>query len=319
MRVNRRFLYWGVVFLAIGGTLVAAETGAIDTATLTDLVRLWPLAIIAIGLSLVLRRTRFSVAGLVAAALIPGLVVGAAFAAAPRWAGNCGAHDDVVATTVERGTFDGPATVSLRSGCGVLHVTTANGDDWTFTAASTTAHKPKIVSTPLSLSVDVAGRSLNLLDGARDDWNLALPRTEIEALRLVVTTGKADIDLSGANVDSLDVTTNAGEMVIDASNASVHDIDGVVNVGQMSITLPAGGDLQGSLRVGAGRLEICRPPGLGLFISSRGAGDRITVDGDEQNGSEWMSSDYRTAPHRADLDVHVTFGAVEVDPIGGCK
>ena len=31
MRVNRRFLYWGVVLLAIGGVLVVADLTAVDT------------------------------------------------------------------------------------------------------------------------------------------------------------------------------------------------------------------------------------------------------------------------------------------------
>ena len=47
MRVNRRFLYWGLVLVAIGGVLVASDLGAIDTATLADVLRLWPLAIVA--------------------------------------------------------------------------------------------------------------------------------------------------------------------------------------------------------------------------------------------------------------------------------
>ena len=45
IRVNRRFLYWGVVLSAIGGVLVAADLGAVDTPTLTDALRLWPLAV----------------------------------------------------------------------------------------------------------------------------------------------------------------------------------------------------------------------------------------------------------------------------------
>lgn len=46
MRVNRRFLYWGILLVALGGVLVAADLGAVDTPALTDALRLWPLAII---------------------------------------------------------------------------------------------------------------------------------------------------------------------------------------------------------------------------------------------------------------------------------
>src|SRR5258705_8783469 len=91
MQVNRRFLYWGIFFVAIGGILVASDLRAVDTPTLTDVLRLWPLALVAIGLSVVLRRTRLSLPGLMLAAAVPPLVVGGALAAAPRVLGDFGA------------------------------------------------------------------------------------------------------------------------------------------------------------------------------------------------------------------------------------
>jgi hypothetical protein len=108
-------------------------------------------------------------------------------------------------------------------------------------------------------------------------------------------------------------------MVVDASGASIADISAVVNVGSLSIRLPAASDLAGSLRVGAGELRICVPPGLGLRVTSSGAADRVVVDGVQQHGSVWQSPEYATATHRADLRVSATFGAVQIDPIGGCK
>ena len=141
-RVNRRFLYWGILLVALGGVLVAADLGAVDTPALTDALRLWPLAIVAIGLSLVLRKTRWSLAGLMLAAALPGLVLGAAFAVAPRFAGNCGARGEVASAATTEGTFDGPATVFVRSGCGSLNVTTASGSAWRLNAGNTRGAHP---------------------------------------------------------------------------------------------------------------------------------------------------------------------------------
>lgn len=136
-RVNRRFLYWGVVLVAIGGVLVGADLGAVDTPTLTDALRLWPLAVVAIGLNLVLRRTQFSLPGLVLAAAAPGIVLGAGFAVGPRFAGDCGARGDVATVTATSGTFDGPATVAVWSGCGSLNVATVPGNAWQLDAGNT--------------------------------------------------------------------------------------------------------------------------------------------------------------------------------------
>jgi hypothetical protein len=93
MRLNRTLLYTGVFLLAIGAALAVADLGQLTTAALTDALRLWPLAVIAIGLGIALRRTQAGLAtGLLAAAL-PGLILGSAMATAPRLA-------------MERGTWD---------------------------------------------------------------------------------------------------------------------------------------------------------------------------------------------------------------------
>ena len=319
MRVNRRFLYWGIFLVAIGGVLVAADLRAVDTATLTDALRLWPLAVIAIGLSIVLRRTRLSLPGLLIAAAIPGLVVGGALAVAPRFVGNCGARGEPATSATTQGAFDGPASVSVRSGCGSLSVKTAPGSGWQLDAGNTSGRRPKVSSSSTSLSVDATiDDSWSVLDDGRDTWDLTLPTTDLDSLSLVVIAGQDQIDLPGARIGRLGLTVNAGEMVVDASEASVADVSAVVNVGSLSIRLPAS-DLVGSLLVRAGELRICAPPGLGLRISSSGTGEQVRIDGVQQHGAVWQDPDYATATHRADLRVSATFGAVEIDPIGGCK
>jgi phage baseplate assembly protein gpV len=319
MRVNRRFLYWGTILVAIGGVLVAADLGAVDTPTLTDALRLWPLAIVAIGLSLVLRRTRLSLPALMLAAAVPGLVVGGALAVAPRFAGACGARGEPAGVTTTQGAFDGPASVSVRSGCGSLNVTTAAGSGWQLNAGNTAGRTPNVDSSPRSLSIDGTSHDGNFFDAGRDAWSLTLPTSDLADLSFVVFAGRARIDLPGAHVDGLAMTVNAAEMVVDASAASVTDVSAVVNVGSLSLRLPAGSDLSGSLRVGGGQLLVCSAPGVGLHVTTRGTAKQVTVDGLRQTESEWQSLDYSSAAHRVDLSVNVNFGTVEINPIGGCK
>src|SRR5690242_2718690 len=49
MAINRRFLYAGLFLVALGGVLVAVDLTAVSTDALTNALRLWPLAWIAIG------------------------------------------------------------------------------------------------------------------------------------------------------------------------------------------------------------------------------------------------------------------------------
>jgi hypothetical protein len=322
MRVNRRLLYWGVVLLAVGGVLVLADLTAVDTAILADLVRLWPLAIIAIGLSLVLRRTQLALPALLAAALIPGLVVGAAFAVAPRYAGNCGTHNELKSVASTSGAFTAPATVSIESGCGVLNVATTDGHDWTLDALNTSGVGPNIKATGGSLDISDP-RGMNLLDAGRSDWDITLPRlpqADINHLSVVVTTGEGDVDIAGSALESLDLTVNAGQLVVDASRAeSLGSVAAEVSVGQMSLELPATNDISADIEVGAGQLEVCTPADLGLMVSSDADAGRVSIAGLDHANGDWMSTDYQSAAHRAHLTVHVSFGAVEINPIGGCN
>lgn len=320
MRVNRRFLYWGVFLVAIGGVLVVADLAAIDSATIADALRLWPVAIVAIGVGLILRRTRFSVAGGLLAAAVPGLLLGGAFAVAPHFSVDCGGRGEPASITTNQGAFDGPATVSVTSGCGTLVVNTAAGNGWAFSGGNTLNQPPIVDATAHSLSIDsgVTG-GWHFFESGRDKWDLTLPTSRIDQLSLVVNAGKGQIDLAGAQLGGLDLTTNAAETIVDVSGASLTGMSGAVNAGLLSVHLPSGSDVSGSLTVNAGALQVCTPPGLGLRVTHGGVLSGVKVNGLEAAGGSWQSPDYASAAHRADLNVIVNVGAVEINPIGGCK
>jgi hypothetical protein len=317
MRVNRRLLYWGVLFVAIGGVLVAADLGLVPTTALTDALRLWPLAIIAIGLAIVVRRTEFSLPALLLAAAVPGLVVGAAFAAAPRLVGACGVGPQTVSADSHQGSFDGPAFVAVKTGCGVLDVRTAPGSGWQFTGSSTAGKVATVDATSRLLSIDATRDDVNVFDDNREAWALVLPTSEMRELTMAVTAGQGQVDLPGADIGRLELKANAAKVALDASEATVDELSGVVNVGSLSIRLPQS-DLTGTLRVGGGSARICTPPNVGLRVSSDGFADGISVAGTHLDEGNWESPNYASATHHADLRVHLNFGAIEIDPKEGC-
>jgi hypothetical protein len=320
MRVNRRFIYWGVFLVALGGVLVAADLGAVDSSTLADALTLWPLALVAIGVGIVLRRTQLALPGGMLAAALPGLVLGGAIAAAPRLAVDCGIPTDTVAVTTTDGTFDGAANVRVTSGCGSLVVTTASGNRWSLDSGNTEGRQPVIRSSPNSLSIETGIRDgWGAFHAGRDTWNLTLPTSPIDDLTMDVNAGTGRIDLPGAQLGRLNVTTNAAETIVDVEDATLSGFDGSVNAGLLSVHLPASSDVSGSLEVNAGSLQVCTPAGVGIRISHEGVADAVTVGGLRQSGRQWQSPDYGSATHRVDLDVVVNFGAVEINPIGGCK
>ena len=311
MRVNRRFLYWGVFLVAIGGVLVAADLGPVDSTIILDALQLWPLAFVAIGVGLVLRRTRFSVPGGMLAAAVPGLVLGGGFALLPRIAVDCGAGSAPSSVATHQGLFDGPARISVTTGCGSLVVGTAPGGGWQLQADGAGSRTPIIEASATALSIDAGGHGgfhpsfhsgdddgWRVFGAGRDSWQLTLPTTAIQDLSIDVNAGQGRIDLSEATVESL---------------------SGTVNAGMLSFSLPANADLVGSIEVNAGALEVCAPNGLGLRVEHTGELSSVSVGALHVEGTEWESPDYASALHHADLNVDVNLGNVEINPIGGCK
>ena len=320
MRINRRFLYWGALLLVIGGVLVVADLGAIDATVLTDVLRLWPLAIVAIGLSVVLRRTQLALPALLVAAIIPGLVVGSAFAIVPRVADACGIRNEAVAVVTQEGSLDEAGMVSVRHGCGVLRVTTASGRAWRLDSRTVGSGRPVVDESGRALSINIpSGARWNPFSLGRNGWDLTLPTTEIRDLSFAIFAADGRIELPNAQVGRLDLKVNAARAIVDLTDAEVGALDADVNAAQLVVTLSGDDDLAAAFDIGASDLRICAPPELGLRVSSGGTAESFEVDGFEQSGGVWLSPAYRSADHRADLTIDTAFGAVEINPNGGCK
>ena len=318
MLINRKFLYFGAFFVAIGGVLVAADLAGVEARTILDALQLWPLVIVAIGLGIVLRRTEFGLPAGVLAAVAPGLLIGGGFALAPRIATDCEAVGAPATVTTEQGVFDGPASVSVASGCGSLIVSTTPGNGWHL-ERSAAGRAPIIDASSRSLSIDAGGHNWwSRVEADRDPWRLTLPTTEIEDLSIVVNAGEGLMTLPGARLGSLDVTTNAGSTSVDLSETSVASLTGTVNAGMLSVRLPTA-DVVGSLEINAGALELCVPEAVGLRIRHDGALGGITINGVDETRTDWQSPNYASATHHADMTIDVNLGGVEINPIGGCK
>ncbi|MBI3750638.1 MAG: hypothetical protein HY263_03130 [Chloroflexi bacterium] len=321
MRINRALLYSGTFLVAIGAVLVVVDQGVLATSTVSDALRYWPLAVLAIGAGLVFRHTQVSLASGLIAAAMPGLLLGGAFAVAPRISGDCGLQGQPAAEMSrggELGQFSAPGSVSLTLDCGSLNVGTADGTAWHLN--STGGRDPLLSLVEGNLAVESAnGRGFDALRDGRSTWDLTLPRTDIAELALVLNLGHAQLNLFEANVARLALTTNAGDVHVDATGSRLGEVTAKVNLGVLSIDLPAFADVHGSFEVNAGGIKVCTPTELGVRVVTRDVATQVTVQGLKQAGSIWESANYTSAEHRADLDITGSFGAVDINPIGGCK
>ena len=321
MRVNRKFLNVGLFLVAIGAIAVAADQGVIDSATLTDVVRLWPLIPIAIGAGLVARRSRLSLATGMLAAAVPGLVLGSAFAAVPRFTGTCGERVEPALTSTADGTLGRTSQVYIQTGCGTFNLSTAPGTGWHLAAGSSRGSAPTVdeLEGELLQIQAVDGTRWGSLTNGRDRWELTLPASGIDNLSLNLNANRSYIDLSGARLDGLDVTANASDVVLNLAGSSIRDHDAFVNTGVMSIHLGASSDFSSYIRVNAGEVQVCAPPELGLQVTNRGHFRALTVGGVATADLNWQSPNYETAAHHADIEFRTELGSVSINPTGGCR
>ena len=320
MRVNNSYLYWGVFLLALGGAIAAVTYLQPEPAAVVDLLRFWPLVVIAIGLALVLRRTQFNVAGGMLAAAVPGLLLGSAIAVGPQVGWDCAHHDrDLTSVHADQGTFSAPARVDVTTGCGTLTITTRAGSGWDLRAANTQGYAPVVDASTSDLSLRSVRDDRWFGDYGRDDWGLTLPTSRIDDLNVVVNAGEGQTNLGDADIGALALTTNAGRSTVDLATARVESIAAAVNAGQLSIGLPTGDDVRGTISVNAGDAEVCVPDTVGVRVRSSGTFSSTDLNGLVQRDGAWESPDYASAAHHADLTVSVNLGSLDFNPVGGCS
>ncbi|HEX6868949.1 MAG TPA: hypothetical protein VF119_09095 [Candidatus Limnocylindrales bacterium] len=317
--INRTALFLGAFVATAGIVMLIGSGSATVEGLLTDALRLWPLAIIAIGVGLLLRRTRFALVGTLVAAIIPGLLLGGVVVAAPDMTSFC--DEPASGPIVEHdGTFVGGATVDLALACGDLKVSTIPGADWHVTSVDIGDDAARVTAEGDGLTVTSFPDDRRVGWGREaDDWDVALPTGVPLSIRAEANAGRADLDLAGARVGDLDVVVNAGAARLDLTSATVERLDVAVHAGGASIRLPSSGVLTGDLEVAAGSLELCRPESLGLRINGDVVLGSATFNGLVRVGDAWQTPDYPTAAARADLVVTASAGSVTVDPQGGCK
>ena len=322
MNVNRRWLYGGVFFIALGAVLLAGQGEAVDGDAVAQALRLWPVLVIALGVGLLLRRTRFNVAGGMIAAAVPGLVLGGMLVAAPVAVAEVGPACNGVEPTSHasrEGSFDGDASVDLRLRCGDVTVTTGRGSTWHLETGNGTGREAAVdaAADRLSVASAFAERPLGFMRGS-DAWRLELPVAHRLDLVAQVDAGRGQFDLAGAELGTVELVVNAAEANANLGGATLERLAVHVNAGDVSVRLPAD-DFTADLTVNAGALQICAPSDLGLRVSTEGTLAATTYAGLVRGDSTWESPGYATAIHHADVTISANVAGVEVNPMGGCK
>jgi LiaI-LiaF-like transmembrane region len=319
MRYHRGLLFWGLALITGGAVALAAQQGYIDHDALAGAWRLWPLILVAIGLSIILARTPAAVVGTIVAALVIGTAGGALIAVGPGVAA-CGGADPTDLTT-HNGTFGSTAQVQLDFNCGTLRVGTTTGNQWAVAAGHTGGSAETITSDTDRLTVTSRSND-NWFDAGRQRWNVTLPTATTYQLTVDPNAADTRIELAGGHFTTVSVHPNAGSIFMDLTGATVDDLNLSLNAGSASVIIGGPLDMSASMSVNAGSIELCTVGDVALQVSSD---PNITfstnLDGSglTKAGNTWSTTNYASASQRVRLQLSGNAGSFTLNPEGGCS
>jgi len=179
------------------------------------------------------------------------------------------------------------------------------------------------------------------LRGDRESGELALELARGVPMRLDLDFGavRADLDLGGLHLTSLDVSTGASQSTLDISEPNRGEIGtarfevgaaefaarhlGNLNAeriefdaGVGSITLSLDGEWQRDARLsidmGLGSLELRVPEGLGVQLRKDSFLTSLDSEGLVKRGESYQSLDWAEADRKVTIDLDAAFGSVKV-------
>jgi hypothetical protein len=324
MRIRRNFLNWGVFLVCLGLVPLAVQLGVISSTAAGEIVRLWPLVLVAIGIGLMLRLTRFDVLGVIISSATSGLLIGALLAGGIQSAAVGCAGGPAGGPAINRsGTATGNMRLSVELTCGDMDVTRTAGDAWSVDVLANPA--PSIEVTDSSASLRSATNSGFFPFGGRqrEQWQVSLPANPRLSASIVVNAGRTRMHLGNGSLSDVSATYNAADGLLDlsgASSSSSISMSSTLNASSVAVILP-NAPLNGSMTLNASSLEMCVPPELGLRITYEEtiSSNNFAQAGMTQSDKTWSTPNYLSAPTRAELHLSANVSSATLNPSGGCQ
>jgi hypothetical protein len=260
-----RSFFWPALLILAGIVALLINIGQIPVERVFEVVNLWPLILIVIGLELIIRRLLHGVTGDVAAAVVVLLaIVGAAtyVAAAPNPTAThtldaSGALGDVQEASLE--VDAGAATVKISSGG-------ETGADLYKVHIAYSGNKPDVTFEPSSRKLTISQHGNNFLLFQSRRFELELQVNPKVKWTVEVDTGATTNTLDFSQVKLTSLSLNSG--------AARHEI----TLGPTTGTLPI------QINGGALTVHIHRPPGTGASVDVSGGAVTLNADGKALHG-----------------------------------
>jgi hypothetical protein len=319
MTVRQGWLNWGVFLIALGAVPLAVYWNLVGADTAHQLVRLWPLILVAIGIGIMLRFTPLASIGGVFTAAVFGMLLGAVVAGGWTGLGNVNIAcrtDEGIPVATRDGAFNGDmATLQMELNCGELTVTRSAGSTWSVTTQIAGERDPIIEATDSTLRLRNAE---GLAAGVRRAWQVILPQDQAVNTNLTINAANGRLALGEGPIGALNGTFNASDVQIDVSTASsVSSVNLSYNAASGWLSLPAQ-PLSANVNANASDVRVCVPPEAGLLIDYDGT---LSNENFASAGLARLGDDRWTieGPQQIVLNLDVNVSSITLDRSGGCR
>lgn len=325
MNVRRGLLNWGIFLLCLGAVPLAVQLGVLDRQTAADLLRLWPLILIGIGLGLLLRFSSLSALGGIVVAGTFGLLFGVLFAGGlPSATTACGSGQAAGPELTRDGVFSaGPVAVNLELTCAEFDVGRAPGQAWSVEAVTGDA-EARIDSTATSLTMRSNDRNgFIFTNDGRETWHVSLPADQPLSVNLTVNAASGALAVGLGPLERVNTTFNASDVRLDMSGSADNDsptLNGTLNASSVTAVLPDG-PISGNMTLNASSLTLCAAPDAALSIRYQDtlSSHNFGAAGLTATGATWQTDGYAGAANQVRLDLNANVSSITLDRSGGCQ
>lgn len=322
MRLERRLVAWGLLFIVAGAVVLAAREGGLDSSLVARWPELWPVLLIAIGLSVLLSRTSGAWLGSIAVAIVVGVMAGGLLVTGagdvPSLVG-CG-NGPAQPFAAQSGSLGSPARLDVQFDCGSLTVDTLPGSEWHIAGNDGDGTGPTITADTASVTIK-SPSSHGFRSRGSVAWTLDVPETPTLQLGVTLNAGHGDLELQHASLASLDATLNAGELSTFLGSSPVSNaINLTVNAGTASLGTQAMAGAM-NLSLNAGSLDVCVPTGAPLRVRWSGALASHDLDSlglVKLDSRTWASQGFDASSPHLELDVSANAGSFNLNLGGSC-
>lgn len=307
---KRHSLFWPIILVGVGITWLLVNLGYIPGFTLGQLLKLWPILLIVMGVDIIFGR-RYpwagTVIGLLAVAGIVAILVmspSLGIQAVPQAKTETFTEPVGTATSVKYSIEGSSAPVSvdaLKSGDELVHAVITHRSVFNFDVSGSTQKTVR-----LSESTDSSSWLNWDFTSIPTKWDISMARNIPTEIVLNGGSGSLDFNLKDIALTSLraDLGSGASDFTLPALKDS-YEVEIDSGSGSVHVVIPDGASLSFSLSSGSGAVNVTLPVNAALQVEvfDEGSGslnlpsglERVSAAGSGNSLGVWQTKNFDTA------------------------